>query len=113
MMGRGCGGREEEVDRQKGIVEVVSLVVSACKSPLAPLSLPLSFRLYESPPALHCFINTHLYPGPPLHLLSPLSLLVMGKRETEEWGRKWWWEVGRRVGARQQQHAVGRRRMCR
>ena len=40
MMGRGCGGREkqseiererEKIDREKGIVEVVNLVVSACK----------------------------------------------------------------------------------
>lgn len=61
---------EREVDREKGIVVVVNLVVSACKSSLAPLSLPLFFLLYESPPALHCFINTHLYPGPPLRLLS-------------------------------------------
>lgn len=52
---------------------MVNLVVSACKSPLAPRSLPLFFLLYESPPALHCFINTHLYPGPPLLLLSLLT----------------------------------------
>ncbi len=39
MMRRGCGGREtqtdrereKEIDREKGIVEVVNLVVSACK----------------------------------------------------------------------------------
>lgn len=39
MMRRGCGGREtqtdrereKEMDREKGIVEVVNLVVSACK----------------------------------------------------------------------------------
>lgn len=31
MMGRGCGGREKEVDGEKGIVEAVDLVVSACK----------------------------------------------------------------------------------
>lgn len=34
---------------------------------------PSLFLLYESPPALHCFINTHLYPGPPLLLLSLLT----------------------------------------
>lgn len=38
---------------------MVNLVVSACTSP------PSLSLLYESPPALHCFINTHLYSGPP------------------------------------------------
>lgn len=85
-----------EVDREKGIVEVVNLVVSACKSSLAPLSLPLR----ESPPALRCFINTHLYPNSPFHLLSPLPPCDgeernrrMGEEELEVGG----WEAGRQL----------------
>lgn len=97
MMGSGCGGRHREADREKGIVEVVNLVVSACKSSLAPLSLPL----YESPPALHCFINTHLYPGSPFHLLSLLPPSDeeernrrKGEEEEVEVGG---WEAGRQL----------------
>lgn len=87
---------EREVDMEKGIVVVVNLVVSACKSSLAPLSLPLFFLLYESPPALHCFINTHLYPGPPLRLLS-----LFPPSDEEERNRRVGEEeevVGERVG---------------
>lgn len=78
MMGRGCGGREKEVDGEKGIVEVVNLVVSACKSPLAPRSLPpsLSSPLSMSHPLPFTASLIHICtPAPPLHLRLPLSAL--------------------------------------
>lgn len=45
------------------------------------------FPLSESPPALHRFINTHLYPGPAFHLSSLFSTTdeeVCREEEEEE-----------------------------